>query len=102
MSGSVLRVQALKPLPGSGQTLVFSGTSAQATNAVGDQTKWIKIASAQDCYIELGANPTAVAGTSMFMAGDKADRYFLISPGHKIAAIQVSTGGTLYITEMVT
>lgn len=100
MTGIVLREQCLYPQPAGGQTVTSGGASAQST-AVGDYTKVIKLSATQDMYVEFGLNPTATA-TSMYLAGDKADRYFKIRPGEKVACLQISTAGTLYIHEMTT
>lgn len=83
--------------PGTSQALSFSGSSAQST-AVGTQTTLVRLFATQDCFIAIGANPTAAANTSYFLPGGIID-FVGIQPGQKIAAIQSSQSGTLYISE---
>lgn len=83
---------------GASQTVTISGTSAQSS-AVGTYTFVVRLISTTDCYVAFASNPTATT-SDMFIPGDKIERFFRIRPGDKIAAIQDSAGGTLYITEV--
>jgi|SRR4051812_3102165 hypothetical protein len=83
--------------PGTSQALAVAGTSAQSA-AVGGNTTIVRIYATQDCWVALGPNPTAAANTSMFLAAG-APEYLAINPGEKIAAIQASAAGSLYISE---
>ncbi len=83
--------------PGVSQGLAFTGASAQST-AVGETTTLVRLFATEDCFVKVGANPTAVANTSMFIASGIYE-YIGIKPGEKIAAIRLTTSGTLYITE---
>ena len=80
------------------QTVSVSGTSAAVTNAFGTSTTIIRLVSTTDCFIKFGATPTAVA-TDMLLPANVVE-YFGATPGVKIAALQSTAAGTLYVTEM--
>lgn len=80
------------------QTVSVSGTSAAVTNAFGSGTTVIRIVSTTDCHIRFGDSPTAT--TSHMLLPANVVEYFAVSPGVKVAAIQRSTSGTLFVTEM--
>lgn len=86
-------------LPGTSQALAFNGTSAQST-AVGASTTLVRLFATEDCFILIGSSPVAAANSSMFIAAGIYD-FVGIQPLQKIAAIQSSASGTLYITEAV-
>ena len=83
-------------IPGTALKRTFNGTSAQSA-AVGAGTTVVELRADEDCYFKFGADPTASATTN-FLAADET-RYYGIEPGWKIAVIQFSGAGTLYITE---
>lgn len=86
-------------IPGVCQSLAFNSSSAQATNAFQKTTTLIRIFATADCFIKMGANPTAlIDGTSYFVPGGIVD-FIGVNPGDKIAAIQSTANGTLYIAE---
>lgn len=83
---------------GTGQNVTTSGTSAAST-AFGAQTYEIRVAVTEAAYVRVGdGTPTAVTGDTLMAAGSV--EYFRVSPGQKIAAIQVSTGGIMNVTEL--
>jgi hypothetical protein len=84
---------------GATQTITSSGTSAATSSAVGAQTYAVSIAATEDVYITFAAAPTATATNGVFHKKDWPTTY-RISPGEKVAAIQVSTGGTVYVSEL--
>lgn len=88
----------LRPVAGSGQTVTVGASSTQSS-ALGNQIKYVQITPAVDMYVEFGVNPTATT-SSMFISGDGLARIYKISPGEKIAALQATAGGTLYIHEL--
>lgn len=87
-------------LSGTSQNVTVSGTSAAVTNAFAATTGDIRVVSTTNCWIAIGASPTATtgAGSSYLPAG--AIEYFHVTGGQKIAAIQDSAGGTLNVSEM--
>ena len=87
---------ALIITPGVSQTVSTSGTSAQSA-AFGAGTSIIRVIASEACFLVFGANPTATSAGMFLAAG--AVEYFAVTPGQKVAAIQASTGGSLYITE---
>lgn len=85
-------------IPGTSQKVAFTGVSAQSA-ALGTYTSLVRLFATQDCFIKIAANPTALAdGTSMFIAGGIYE-YIGVFGGQKIAVIQSTAGGNLYITE---
>lgn len=82
---------------GTCQKITTTGTSSQST-AVGSGTTIIRVFATQSTYIEIGSNPTATTASSLYLPYGIVE-YFGVAPGHKIAAIQDTTGGILYITE---
>ena len=92
------QIQSLRPIAVS-EALAFNASAESAVMPEG--TRQVKVASTQDAYLEFTkTGVTAATPTSMFISGDKADRYFDINAGEVIAAIKVTTAGTLYITPM--
>lgn len=88
--------------PGVSSVLTVNATSA----ASGDFTAGVTILrlfSTVDCWIAFGSAPTAVAEAagSMFLPAGIVE-YFERKEGEKLAVIQSSTTGKLYITEGAT
>jgi hypothetical protein len=50
-------------------------------------------------YIKIGSSPTATT-SDVYLPADAAE-YFTIASGEKVSAVQVSSGGTLHVTEIV-
>lgn len=84
--------------PGTTQSITTSGTSAATSNAVSDNIYIVRIHATADCFIEFGKTPTATS-SHLFMAAG-AREYFQINPGEKVAAIQSTGAGVVYVTEM--
>ena len=80
------------------QALTSSGSSA-ASSAVGDQTYAVAITATENVYVTLGGAPTATATNGMYLEQDWP-HYLSIHPGEKVAVLQVSTGGTVYVSEL--
>jgi hypothetical protein len=87
-------VPALRPHASA--NLAFTGSSAQSS--VLNQPV-VRLFATQDCRIAVGADPTATS-TSMYLPAGQIEYIAVRSGVDKIAAIQVSTGGSLNITEM--
>lgn len=73
-------------------------TSAAIDNAVGSQTRVVRVVTTTAAHIAFGAAPTATTSDVYMPAG--VAEYFAITPGEKIAAVQVASGGNLHVTEM--
>ena len=84
--------------PKSTTALAFSGT-AQATSEY-TKTIIVRLSCTEDCHVEISRTAAAdVSNTSMFLPAGSIE-YFYVFAGDYVAAIQNSTTGTLYITEM--
>jgi len=83
--------------PGTSQSVAIGGSSTQSS-AVADTTTAVLLTATVACFIAVGASPTAVANTSMYLPAN-VPTYVGIAGGQKVAVIQASGGGTLYMTE---
>lgn len=83
--------------PGNSQKIAFTGTSQQSS-AFGVDVSIVQIFATEDCYIKIGADPTANTTTSSFVPSGFI-LYYNAVPGEKIAVIRSTANGTLYITE---
>lgn len=94
------KFQVILPTAALSQKITTSGTSQQSS-AVAANCSVVRLYCTQDVYIAIGANPTAVTTTSLFLPANTVE-YFGCAGADKIAAIQASSGGTLYISEGAT
>jgi hypothetical protein len=78
-------------------SVAVSGTSAQSS-ALSTTTGYVRLLATTLCHLRFGSNPTAT--TAHMPLAPYVPEYFTITPGTKIAAIQNSAAGTLYITEV--
>ena len=84
--------------PGTSQKLAYTGASAQSA-ALQTRTSVVRLVSTSNCHVAFGSNPTAVAdGTCLYLPLGVPVNVG-VAPGTKIAAIQDSAGGNLFITE---
>ncbi len=84
------------PMPALSVKVAYTGT-AGTTSAVDSQANVVRVVATTDCFIEIGTNPTAVANTGMYLPA-LTPEYFACPEGAKVSAIQVSAGGTIYVT----
>ena len=84
---------------GTAQSVAYTGTAGTITNAVGTQTYKVRVVVTTAAFIKIDNAPTAT--TSDTYLPDDSPEYFTITPGQKVSAIQLSAGGTLYVTEIV-
>ncbi len=91
-----------KPIPvlsfrqGTRQTVAFTALSTQSTSFA-KQTRAVRLVATTACYYAVGANPTATA-TDNYLPADMVE-YVGVSGEDKIAAVRVTTDGTLHIAE---
>ena len=78
------------------QSVGYTGTAGTITNAVGGQTRIVRVVMTTAGYVAIGSTATT---SSAYMPADIPD-YFKINPGERVSAIQLSSGGTLHITEL--
>jgi hypothetical protein len=93
-------IQALAP--GTTQTVTISGSSAATANALSKNTVVIRVYSTTNCFIKIDTD-TPTATTSDIPIASYSAEYFRVD-GYKtlkVAGIQDSSGGNLYITEMI-
>lgn len=77
----------------------FTGT-AGLSGAFASATRAVRLSSTSDCYYvvsQAGATTATTSNGSLLAAG--AIEYTGVNPGDKISVIQVSSAGTLNITE---
>lgn len=85
-----------RPYPGASVKVAYTGT-AGTTSALPETTVAVRVISTTDCFIEIGLNPTAVADTGLYLPA-LVPEYFQAQPNAKVSAIQVASGGVLYVT----
>ena len=85
-----------QPMPGASVKVAYTGT-AGTTAAVSANAVAVRVVSTTDCFIEIGTSPTAVADTGLYLVAGLPE-YFSCPPSAKVSAIQVASGGTIYVT----
>lgn len=86
--------------PGVSQKVAFTGTSAKST-VLQARTSVVRLYATQDCHIKVApdATATAVADGTCYFLPKTVQVMIGVVPGQKIAVIQDSAGGNLFITE---
>lgn len=87
-----------KHLPGTTQALT-TGAASVLSAAFGPQTYAIRVVATVACHIAFGDAPVATAGDAYVPANTRPE-FIGVTPGTKIAAIQDTAAGKLYITEL--
>ena len=82
---------------GTTQTAAFTATSAAISNAVGTDTRVVRVVATQACHVAVRAAPTATT-SNMYLPADTVV-LIGITPGQKLAAIRSAVDGTLFVTE---
>ena len=83
---------------GPSQNVAYTGT-AGATSAIGAQTYKVRVLVTTDAFVTTdGSTPSSTSGAYVPAL---LPEVFTTSPGQVVKAVQVSAGGTLYITEYV-
>lgn len=80
------------------QKVAYTGTAGTITNAVGSQTRKVRLLVTTDACVAVGKAPTATTNDT-YLTG-LVPEYFTITPGEKVSAIQIASGGNLYVTEI--
>lgn len=83
---------------GTHQSKAYTGTAGTIDNAVGDGTFKVRVVVTSAAYIKVDKSPTATSA-DVYLPADTPE-YFTITPGMKVSAIQVASGGTLHVTEI--
>ena len=83
---------------GTHQSASYTGTAGTITNAITDQVTKVRVIVTSAAYVKIDKSPTATS-SDMYMPADSAE-YFTVSAGMKVSAIQVTSSGTLHVTEI--
>src|SRR5262249_54589878 len=84
---------------GTTQNVAYTGSSGVITNPVGSETYKVRVLVTTDAFVKIGdGSPTATPAHPYLPA--LSPEYFTCTPGQKVASVQVSSGGTLYVTEI--
>lgn len=76
----------------------YTGT-AGSYGPIGSETYKVRVLVTTDAWVTMdGSTPSSTAGAYVVA---NAPEYFTVSPGQTVKAVQVSAGGTLYVTELV-
>ena len=88
---------AFMPVPGGGQTISTSGTSAKATNPAPLGIRAVMIQATEDAYIRFDVTGGAATTSDMFIDASFGPQIHSLPDGAYVHALQVSTGGTVYV-----
>lgn len=84
--------------PGITQTKAYTGTAGVIDDPISDGITIIRVWLTTAGFIAIGASPTAT--TSDIPMPANTPEYFVVPPGSKVSAVQSSSGGNLFVTEM--
>ena len=91
------------PKPAATISVAYTGT-AGTTAAVGGasttDSNVVRVIATTDCFITITTVGTAAVATSGMYLPALTPEYFSCPPSAKVSAIQVSAGGTIYVTPM--
>jgi hypothetical protein len=79
--------------------VLATGAASVASAAFGPQTYAIRVIATAACHIAFGAAPVATANDA-YVAPSVRPEFIGVTPGSKIAAIEDTAAGKLYITEL--
>lgn len=85
-------------IDGGGQSVAYTGTAGTISNAVAAQTYAVLVWCSTDAYVVTGSSPTATTADLPLPANIPV--ILKIRPGEKVSAVQISSGGTLYVGEL--
>jgi hypothetical protein len=78
--------------------VAYTGT-AGSYGPVGAQTYKVRVLVTTDAFVTTdGSTPSSTAGAYVVAS---TPEYFTVSPGQTVKAVQVASGGTMYVTECV-
>jgi len=84
------------PQAGKSVKVAYTGTAGTTTALPQDATV-VRVTTTTDAFVSIGINPKAVADTDCYVVAFTTE-YFNVPPGGKVSAVQVTAGGTLYVT----
>ncbi len=84
---------------GVSQSVAYTGTPGVVTNAFATGTRFVRVMLSTAGFIKFGAAPTAaVTDTPMAAA---VPQIFAVNESDKCSAIQLASGGTLFVQELL-
>lgn len=84
---------------GTSGSAAYTGT-AGSYGPVGAQTYKVRVLVTTDAWVTTdGSTPSATAGA--YCPANPSVEYFTVTPGQTVKAVQVASGGTMYVTECV-
>jgi hypothetical protein len=83
---------------GAHQSVAYTGTAGTIANGFGPGTWAVRVVATTAAYVKIGSSPTATA-SDVYLPADSPE-IFIVNPGEKASAVQVSSGGTLHLTEL--
>lgn len=85
------------PMGGSSLTVAYTGT-AGTTSALNKDAVCCRVVSTTDCFIRISTAGTAAAANVDVYLPAYTPEYFDCPNAAKVSAIQVSAGGSIYVT----
>lgn len=83
---------------GTVQSVAYTGTAGTIANGITNGIQRVRLLATTDCFVKVSAAGTAATTSDTYLVG-LAPEYITITSGEKVSAIQVASGGTLYVTE---
>lgn len=87
-------------VPGTNRNVTTSATSARTAADFDGSVKVVRLVASAACYIAFGDDTVAATSAGILMPADMECFFALPSDATRVAAIQVSAGGVLSVTEM--
>jgi len=82
---------------GTHRSVAYTGTAGTVA-AVGAGVQKVRVVVTSGAYIKIGSAVTATT-SDPYLPADSIE-YFTVNPGEVVSAIQVSSAGTLHVTEI--
>lgn len=83
-----------------GYKVNYTATAGTAGQAIGAQSRIVRVMCTTECLVAFPVTPIAAAATRPIYLPSSAPEYFKVSPGAYVYAVRVSTSGTIYVTEV--
>lgn len=83
---------------GTHQNVAYTGTAGTIATAMSAGIHKCRVVVTTAAYVKIGSSPTATTA-DVYMPADSPE-YFTIAEGEKVSALQLSSGGTLHVTEV--
>lgn len=84
---------------GTTQNVAYTGTAGTITNGISTGIYKVRVMVTTDAFVKVVDTGSVATTSDMYLVAFSPE-YFTCSPGQKVSAIQVSSGGTLYATEI--